>query len=46
MEVKEIFDKKDEDIQAARAELIATIRIYKQLMQFTECLKITQLTDA
>lgn len=46
MEVKEIFDKKDKDIQAARAELIATIRMYKQSMQFTACLKVTRSTDA
>lgn len=29
MEVRDIFDKKDDDVQAARAELIATIRMYE-----------------
>lgn len=46
MEVREMFDKKDEDLEAARAELIATIRMYEQSMQFTACLKVTRSPDA
>lgn len=46
MEVRDIFDKKDDDVQAARAELIATIRMYEQSMQFTACLRVTRSPDA
>lgn len=41
-----MFDKKDEDVEAGRAELIATIRMYEQSMQFTACLKVTRSPDA
>ena len=46
MELREVFDEKDEDAQAARAELIATIRTYEQSMQFTACLQVTRSPDA
>lgn len=32
MEARETFDKKDKNVEAARNELIATIRMYKKLM--------------
>lgn len=41
-----MFDEKDEDLQAAKAELIAIIRMYEQSMQFTACLKFTRSPDA
>ncbi|MCJ1348910.1 hypothetical protein MMC31_007143 [Peltigera leucophlebia] len=42
MEVREMFDEKDKDVQAARAELIATIRN----PHFTACLKVSRSPDA
>lgn len=46
IEAKETFDRKDKNIKAVREELIATIHVYEKLIQFTVCLKVTQLSNA
>lgn len=46
IEEGEMFGEKDEDVQVARAEILATIRMYEQSMQFTTCLRVTRSPDA
>lgn len=46
MEEGEIYNEKDENVEAARAEWIAIIRTCEHSMQFTACLKVDRSPDA